>query len=169
MGSAPNAMQRAGGSSMTWPRWPEEEEQVGVLPVWPRSPLGTQSCHLLRTGVEEGDGLDSCAREGGKLSVRSRYQPKYKPPLGWRLPPERRVRQAGPAAGTPHPGSCWLRSRSAAPPRLPRPVSPGAAAACECPPAAAGSGEFPPRPSGRGSGDTSRRDRTAGDAGTSQE
>lgn len=87
----------------------------------------------------------------------------------WPGPPERRVRQAGPAAGTPHPGSCWLRSRSAAPPRLPRPVSPGAAAACECPPAAAGSGEFPPRPSGRGSGDTGRRDRTAGDAGPSQE
>lgn len=156
---------------MTWSRWPEEEEQVGVLPVWPRSPLGTQSCHLLRTGVEEGDGLDSCAREGGKLSVRSRYQPKYKPPLGWRL------------AGTPGaPGKAGrARSRhpaprellAAVPLRRPSPAPPPRVArsrgGLRVPSSGCGERRVPPQPSGRGSGDTGRRDRTAGDAGPSQE
>lgn len=64
----------------------------------------------------------------------------------WPGPPERRVRQAGPAADTPHPGSCWLRSRSAAPPRLPPPRVARSRGGLRVPSSGCGERRVPPGP-----------------------
>lgn len=138
----------ARGSSVPGPRRPAEEG-VGALPGWPRFPRGTQGCHLLRPGVEEGDGLDSCAREGGN------FPPEVDTGLNinrlwdgaWPGPPERR---AGPPPGTAPRDDAGCDPAPAAPrrgpglPPAPRPPSRQPQAACECPPAAAGTRRVPP-------------------------
>lgn len=115
MGQPPHARQRAAGGAACPGRGGRRKSGSGCCWGGRGFPGGTQGCHLLRPGAEEGDGLDSCARDGGKLSARSRYRAKYKPLLGRRL-----AGTPGAAGTTRHPapasrGGCWLPSGSRRP------------------------------------------------------